>query len=177
MLHLIVLEDKITCTPDTQDRNHTEVLIEQIEVKYLNKIILGAGLGIAFYDFVDVGDPYLYPGEGACVRHLKFRLVVFRPLVGEVLTGRVIAANKDGLKVSVGFFDDIVIPGSLLQDPSEYIPSSGTWRWVYQTEEQADFLLKVGDEVSPSLSPLPGLDVGSDQICVLLDRCDLRCGL
>lgn len=145
MLQLIVIEDKITCTPDNQDRNHTEVLVEQIENKYLNKIILNAGLAVAFFDFVQVGDPYLYPGEGASVQLVRFRLVVFRPLVGEILAGRVISSNRDGLKVSMGFFDDISIPSAFLQEPSEYNPSTGLWKWNY--EGDADFVLKAGDDV------------------------------
>jgi DNA-directed RNA polymerase III subunit RPC8 len=120
------------------------VLIEQIETKYLNKIILHAGLGVAFYDFISIGDPYLYPGEGACVQLVKFRLCVFRPFIGEVLSAKIVSSNKDGLKLTMGFFDDITIASSVLQHPCEYIASSGQWKWVY---EGNDLLMRVGDEV------------------------------
>lgn len=126
-----------------------QVIVEQIELKYLNKVILNAGLGVAFFDFIDIGDPYLYPGEGASVQLVKFRLVVFRPFVGEVLTGRVSSSNKDGLKISLDFFDDVVIPGAFLQSPSEYSASLGLWKWQY--EENAEFVLKLGEVVSGSL--------------------------
>ncbi|RYH28694.1 hypothetical protein EON65_11200 [archaeon] len=121
------------------------MLIEQIEIKYLNRVILHVGLGVAFYDFLELGDPYLYPGEGASVQQAKFRLVVFHPFVGEVLTGNVVGSNKDGLKISVDFFDDIHVPGSLLQEPSEFIPSIGLWKWLYEGSD--DFVLRIGEQV------------------------------
>lgn len=71
-----------------------------------------------------------------------FRMVVFHPFVGEVLVGKIVGSNKDGLRgkrsfgcaivlknlallcvvcgtVSVGFFSDITIPSYLLQQPAE----------------------------------------------------------
>ncbi len=50
---------------------------------------------------------------------VTFRLMVFRPFVGEVLVGRVSQCAEGGLRVSLGFFDDIVVPSYLLQTPSE----------------------------------------------------------
>jgi DNA-directed RNA polymerase subunit E'/Rpb7 len=32
------------------------------------------GLCIAFYDYLEVGDPYVYPAEGASHQLVKFRL-------------------------------------------------------------------------------------------------------
>lgn len=47
-------------------------------------------------------------------RAAEFRLVVFRPFVGEVLIGRIMAATHKGIRVSLEFFDDIFIPDNLL---------------------------------------------------------------
>ena len=41
-------------------------------------------------------------------------MIVFRPFVGEVLTGRIMAATHAGLRISLEFFDDISIPAHLL---------------------------------------------------------------
>lgn len=43
-----------------------------------------------------------------------FRLVVFRPFVGEVLVGWVSSCTEEGLNVKMEFFDDIHIPKHLL---------------------------------------------------------------
>jgi DNA-directed RNA polymerase III subunit RPC8 len=44
----------------------------------------------------------------------EFRMTVFRPFVGEVLTGRIMAATHNGIRISLEFFDDIFIPAHLI---------------------------------------------------------------
>ena len=105
------------------------------------------GLCICFYDFLDVGDPYVYPAEGCCHQQVRFRLVVFRPFVGEVITAKVVSSTISGLRVSMGFFDDVIIPSHLLQQPSEYSESTGQWVWRYGEDEDAEFSICIGDEV------------------------------
>lgn len=51
---------------------------------------------------------------------VKFRLVVFKPFVGEVIVARLKSCSREGLHLSLGFFDDILIPEHLLQEPSFY---------------------------------------------------------
>ncbi|KAK9910879.1 hypothetical protein M0R45_034816 [Rubus argutus] len=43
-----------------------------------------------------------------------FTLIMFRPFVGEIVTAKVIDSTADGLRLSLGFFDDICIPSHRL---------------------------------------------------------------
>jgi len=95
-------------------------LIEEIESKYLNRVIPDVGLCISFFDFVNIGDPYVYPSEGAVHQLARFRLIVYRPFPTEICVGTIVDCNSEGLKVSMGFFDNIIIPSNLLQSPSTY---------------------------------------------------------
>ena len=79
-------------------------------------MLVDVGLCISFYDLIEVGDPYIYPSEGSSHQKVKFRLgnvtqsaivacgtltavlVVFRPFIGEVLTGRISSCKEDGIK-------------------------------------------------------------------------------
>ena len=123
------------------------MLKEQIEIKYSNKILLHVGLCITFYDFVSIGDPYIYPSEGSSIQIVKFRMVVFRPFAGEIMTGKLISSNREGLKISVDFFDDILIPAALLQAPCVYNPVDGLWTWKYGENHDTDFVMDIGEEV------------------------------
>lgn len=42
-----------------------KVLTEEVDRKYANRVVLDVGLAICLYDFVEVGDAYLYPSDGA----------------------------------------------------------------------------------------------------------------
>ena len=64
MFVLVVLQDLIRTIPEDFDRDSMNVIKEQIELKYVNKVLPGAGLGISFYDLVSLGDTYVYPAEG-----------------------------------------------------------------------------------------------------------------
>jgi len=152
MFQLAILEDKLICTPDQINRDPFEVLVEQIELKFVNKVIINVGLGIAFYDFVTVGDPYLYPGAGSAIRLVRFRLVIFKPFISEIVVGRISSLNKDEVRVSLDFFEDIVIPNSQLQQPSVFDPQERRWTWTYEESEGEDgsplqLTLDVGDQV------------------------------
>eukprot|EP01038_Epipyxis_sp_PR26KG_P016772 gene16772-22951_t len=144
MFLLAVIEDKIKTIPEQFDQSPLEVLIEQIEEKYSNRVIIDVGLCISFYDFVEIGDPYIYPSEGSAHNLVKFRLVIFRPFIGEIIIGKILSCGAEGLKVSIDFFDDIIIPSSLLPDPSTYHPKDNAWIWKYSDE---DYSMIPGEEV------------------------------
>ena len=61
-----------------------QVLLDQIDIKFSNKVILEVGLCISLFDSQEIGDPYVYPAEGSAHQRVKFRIVVFRPFAGEV---------------------------------------------------------------------------------------------
>jgi hypothetical protein len=48
------------------------------------------------------------------------RLLVFRPFNGEVLVGTVHKSTPQGLWISVGFFQDIMVPPQFMPDGSEW---------------------------------------------------------
>ena len=92
----------------------------------------------------------MYPSEGSAIQLVKFRMVVFRPFIGEIITGKLVGSNREGLKISVDFFDDILIPASLLQSPCVYNPSDGLWTWKYGENHDTDFVMDLGEEVKTS---------------------------
>jgi len=110
MFVLAQITDKIKTSPKDFNRDPTEVLIEQIEAKYSNKILQDVGLGICFFDFCEVKSGLIYPGEGSAHCVCTFNFVFFRPFVGEVLDGVIEDSDETGLRISVSFFDDIWIP-------------------------------------------------------------------
>lgn len=59
-------------------------MLDQIDIKFANKVILEVGLCISLFDFQEIGDPYVYPAEGSAHQRVKFRMIVFRPFAGEV---------------------------------------------------------------------------------------------
>ncbi|KAH6823804.1 galacturonosyltransferase 6 [Perilla frutescens var. hirtella] len=96
----------------------------------------------------------------AAMALVKFRLVMFRPFVGEVILAQIKQSREDGIQLTLGFFDDIYIPVHLLLSETrcEHVPGNKVvWIWKYQ---EMDYHMIEEDEVrfkvhSVSYPPVP----------------------
>ncbi|XP_043295780.1 DNA-directed RNA polymerase III subunit RPC8 isoform X4 [Cervus elaphus] len=79
---------------------------------------------------------------------VHFRYVVFHPFLDEILIGKIKGCSPEGVHVSLGFFDDILIPPESLQQPAKFDEAEQVWVWEYETEEGAhDLYMDIGEEV------------------------------
>ncbi|XP_005625884.1 DNA-directed RNA polymerase III subunit RPC8 isoform X1 [Canis lupus baileyi] len=79
---------------------------------------------------------------------VHFRYVVFHPFLDEILIGRIKGCSPEGVHVSLGFFDDILIPPESLQQPAKFDEAEQVWVWEYETEEGAhDLYMDTGEEI------------------------------
>lgn len=70
-------------------------------------------------------------------------------LAPQILVGRISSSNKDGILVSLDFFDDVFIPSYLLQAPSEFNSETSLWLWKYGEEDSGDeFVMDIGEQVT-----------------------------
>ena len=121
----------------------TEAVIECLNNKLSNKILKDVGLVIALWDVIEVGESFIMPGSSGSHTKAHFRskdafdwwvpgrnftfypfsssrLLVFRPFMDEVLVGKIKCCTKEGVYLSLGFFDDILIPPEALQHPHRF---------------------------------------------------------
>ncbi|KAF1778966.1 protein of unknown function DUF4455 [Phytophthora cactorum] len=127
MFVLTRISDVIPVAPELFDADYTQVLVEEIDRKYANKVIADVGLCITLYDFVSIGDAFVHPSDGTSHSQVEFRLVVFRPFVGEVLKGRIVSCTEEHIRVSMDFVQDIIIPSYALQTPSYFDTAERLW--------------------------------------------------
>jgi DNA-directed RNA polymerase subunit E'/Rpb7 len=71
----------------------------------------------------------VYAGDGAAFATVKFRMIVFKPFVGELLNGSIKSMDKNGIVVTLDFFDQVIVPPSLMQSPAEW--SGSRWYWEF----------------------------------------------
>eukprot|EP00326_Haptolina_ericina_P013275 CAMPEP_0181205708 /NCGR_PEP_ID=MMETSP1096-20121128/20626_1 /TAXON_ID=156174 ORGANISM="Chrysochromulina ericina, Strain CCMP281" /NCGR_SAMPLE_ID=MMETSP1096 /ASSEMBLY_ACC=CAM_ASM_000453 /LENGTH=207 /DNA_ID=CAMNT_0023296519 /DNA_START=8 /DNA_END=631 /DNA_ORIENTATION=+ len=109
---------------------------DALNEKYPNKVISNMGLCVAIYTIVRIGETHIHPGSPCQHVSVDFQLVMFRPFVGEVLTGTVVSCDEQGVRVSMGFFDEIHIPCTLLQEPSCWSTEEKLWFWDYSPNDQ-----------------------------------------
>lgn len=131
MFVLVEISDVLRIIPEHFNNESSERLEIEINRKYSNKVIHKLGLCILLHDLLEVGDPLIYPGDGSAHIKTKFRMVVFRPFIGEVLYGKIKSCSEKGIFVTMGFFDDIFIPRDNFQPNTTFDKSEQLWVWTY----------------------------------------------
>ncbi|XP_063235762.1 DNA-directed RNA polymerase III subunit RPC8 isoform X2 [Bacillus rossius redtenbacheri] len=112
------------------------------------KVVLNVGLCIALYDIVGLEDSYIFPGDGSAHTKVKFRYVVFRPFMEEVIIGKIRSCSREGVHVTLGFFDDVIIPPAALQHPSRFDETEQVWVWEYDTGGGShDLFMDAGESI------------------------------
>jgi DNA-directed RNA polymerase III subunit RPC8 len=61
--------------------------------------------------------------------------VVFKPFKGEIMIGKVRSCTEHGVYASLGFFEDVFIPASELQQPSTFARDEALWKWAYSSTD------------------------------------------
>uniref|UniRef100_A0A1I7XG31 TPR_REGION domain-containing protein n=1 Tax=Heterorhabditis bacteriophora TaxID=37862 RepID=A0A1I7XG31_HETBA len=135
MFVLALMEDTVPVKPHELGKDLEMVVKRRLNQRLANKIVPDLGLCICVYDLLDVGVTYILPGEGDGHTRIKFRFVVFRPHVDEVIEAKVVSSNRQGLILSVQFFEDITIPAERLPEPHVFEENEQVWYWEYPSDE------------------------------------------
>ena len=71
MFVLTRISDVIPVTPELFDTDYAQVLVEEIDRKYANKVISDVGLCVTIYDIINIGDAFVHPSDGTSHSHGK----------------------------------------------------------------------------------------------------------
>lgn len=161
MFTLVLIEDDIAVHPRDLGKEIELTLKEQIEEKYVDRVIRKVGLCVGFYDFIkmegkgkvpsgsvplkmnypkDLPLGIIYPGDTKTAfgeAHFKvvFRLMVFQPKVGEWLVGTILSSDyNEGIKIDLGFFQDVIIPKFNLRAPYGWDKEKQLYAWNYRPD-------------------------------------------
>lgn len=142
------MQDVVRIEPRRFAQDMGQEIADELNRKFANKVVHKVGLCIALYDVLKVGDSYVFPGDGASHTKVAFRFVVFRPFTNEVLVGKIRSCSAEGVRVSLGFFDDIMIPHQSLQHPKRFDQEEQLWVWEYSAEGGGhDLFMDIDEEV------------------------------
>lgn len=157
MFGTIIIEDQINVFPcelnnfseslslNSQSNSNPEtvdplvILRNRINDKYLNKVVKNAGLMIYFvgFDGVDHAD---IDDDGGLLYSVTFKMIAFKPYIGEIIEGVIVGSDSTGLTVSLGFFNDVKIPCSDLREPKSIDSNTKLWSWDYENHKLYYFI-------------------------------------
>ncbi|CAN8002924.1 unnamed protein product [Ixodes hexagonus] len=142
------MSDNIRIPPWLFRLNPNDAIVEQLNRRLANKVVINVGLCIALFDVTKIEDSKILPGDGSFHTTVEFRYVVFRPFMDEVLMGKIRSCSQEGVYVSMGFFDDILIPPDALQHPSRFDEAEQLWVWEYESDDKKhDMFMDLGEQI------------------------------
>ncbi|QGN18404.1 protein RPC25 [Kluyveromyces marxianus] len=140
MFVLTKIADLVRIPPEQFRRDTVSTIVHELNNKYANKVISHVGLCITVYDVLDVDEGQLKPGDGAAFINVTFRALVFKPFVGEIVTGWISQCTTEGIKVSLlGLFEEIFIPQNMLFENSYFSPNENAWVWPMDEDTKLYF--------------------------------------
>ncbi|KAL8720667.1 MAG: hypothetical protein Q9225_002496 [Loekoesia sp. 1 TL-2023] len=153
------ISDLVQISPEDLQKPSAESIEDNINAKYANKVIQRIGLCICVFDILATSDGLIGHGTGIVNVNAEFRLVVFRPFKGEIISGRISNASEDGMRISLDFFDDIFVPAGLLFPNSSFNVQEQCWVWSNEGQEyfydKTDWVrFRVEQEHWTDLSPI-----------------------
>uniref|UniRef100_A0A0A9XE25 DNA-directed RNA polymerase III subunit RPC8 n=1 Tax=Lygus hesperus TaxID=30085 RepID=A0A0A9XE25_LYGHE len=148
MFILTSFKDVIRTPPELFNEDLTTTISQFLNEKFANKVVANVGLCVCLFDIEAKDNPYIFPGDGGAHTKVDFRFVVFRPFIEEIIVGKVKNCSKEGVHVTLGFFDDIFIPANSLQHPSRFEEVEQVWVWEYDNNgEKHDLFMDQGEPV------------------------------
>ncbi|KAK7696398.1 hypothetical protein QCA50_001052 [Cerrena zonata] len=134
MFVLSIIKDTVAVHPQHFGLPPEQAITNELNKKYANKVLHDVGLCICVFDISEAGEGKVRYGDGFLWYKVSFRLVVFRPFASEVIVAKVKSSDEDGIRLSVGFFDDIYIPVMWLPEPCAFDPNERAHFWLPGSE-------------------------------------------
>jgi len=138
MFVLYEMQRDVRIEPVNLDLDRVEAVTDELNQKLSNRVMMDVGLCMALWDIQSLGDGIIYQGDAGIHCEVKFRYIVFRPFQDEIVIGKIKNCTSDGVHVTLGFFDDILIPPEGLQYPSKFDEQEQIWIWEYRSEHSED---------------------------------------
>ncbi|THV95232.1 hypothetical protein D6D27_03348 [Aureobasidium pullulans] len=169
----VTIADLIQISPQDFEKRSAQAIEDNINLKYADKVIHRVGLCVALYDILQTSEGLIGHGTGIVNVNVDFRMIVFRPFKGEILTGKILSSSDMGIRISMGFFDDIFVPapGMLFEPAKHHLTEDGERVWVWETAPDNLLYFDVNEvvkfrveaetwtDLSPEKQPAPGEEV------------------
>ncbi|MHA1310940.1 MAG: DNA-directed RNA polymerase [Candidatus Helarchaeota archaeon] len=122
MFKLIEVENTISIPPNRFYEDINEVTLELLQKEYEEKITSDLGFIIAIHSVTEIGIGKLIPGDGSAHYRCKFKMVVFKPNLHEIIEGKVVEVVDFGVFIRLGCIDGLV---HISQITNDYISFDG----------------------------------------------------
>ncbi len=140
MFYLASVEDYIRVEPRHFGLPTREAVEKQLKESYVNSISKDLGMVLCVVDVSDVGDGIIIPGDGATFYRSEFKVVVWKPVLHELVYGAIEEITNFGAFINLGPVKGMIHISQTMED---YVTLSKTGTLSGQASKRS---ISVGDE-------------------------------
>lgn len=116
MFRILTLEDYIRIPPSRFGEPLEKVAFEVLWGQYVGRVERDVGVYVAIFDIEVSKRGVVILGDGATYNRVRFKALVYTPLVNEVIEGEVVRTEDFGAFVRVGPIDALIHRTQMMED-------------------------------------------------------------
>jgi len=153
MYRILTVEDMVRIPPRRFNDNLEEVILSEFENTMAGRIDKEIGLVLAATKVVEIGESKIIMGDGAIYYNAVLDILIYQPLLNEIVEGTVTEITEFGAFVNFGPMDGLVHVSQVTEDFMGYDQKNANL-----VGKESKKVLKLGDYVkarivSVSLKP------------------------
>jgi DNA-directed RNA polymerase subunit E' len=134
MFYLAEVEDYIRVEPKLFGLSTKEAVEKQLETTYATYVDKEIGAVIAVVEVLDVGKGVIIPGDGAAYYNSKFKLLVWKPELQELVYGTISEITNFGAFINMGAMQGMIHISQTMED---YVSFSKSGTLVGKTNKRS----------------------------------------
>jgi DNA-directed RNA polymerase subunit E' len=126
MYSVVTVRDIVRIPPKEFGEPITKAALMHLRKSSENVLDRDVGLMIAVIDIDDIGQGRLMPGDGATYHSVQYRVLVFKPIRGELIEGNVVELMDFGAFIRMGPLDGLCHVSQICDDFITQDPKGNT---------------------------------------------------
>ncbi len=137
---LVEMTGTVQIRPHTLNKGVGKAIVRQLGKTYADTVVPGVGLVVAIHKVTSTEDALIHPGKGGTVQYsVVFDAIVFRAVKNDILRASIVEVDPTrGVRLSLGFFEDIFVSPDLLPKPSLWSEAHKTWAFNAEPDPDAE---------------------------------------
>lgn len=160
MYKILTIEDDIRVPPTKFSMDVKDAVKESVQEQIEGKTNPDIGVFLAVTDVLEVGEGSIVPEDGAVHYPAKFKVLVFKPELNEIVTGEVVDITEFGAFTRIGPIDALIHVSQIMDDRISYDQRNAIF-----TGKKTRLKLQEGDLVR---ARIVGVSLGKNQTKISL---------
>ncbi|MGB9707738.1 MAG: DNA-directed RNA polymerase [Candidatus Pacearchaeota archaeon] len=116
MFYIVEIQDHVRVEPELFGLPVKEAVLQQLQKSFENYIDEELGAVVAVLDVLHVGEGILIPGDAAAYYDSEFKLLIFKPVLQELVYGQITQITNFGAFMNLGAMEAMIHISQTMDD-------------------------------------------------------------